>query len=91
MVEETGDERAGDEKPGSSVSDCRAPSSDAAKLLDISGSETTAYEDCVEVVDMEDVVRSLADIREVWGSSCQRLLTTSTLRYNRPCEVLSGT
>ena len=82
MVEETGDESAGDERPGSSVSDCRAPSSDAAKLLEISGSDTTAYEDCVDVVDIEEVVRSLAEIRDVWGSSCHKLFGTSIPPYN---------
>ena len=78
MVDETGDDSVGDDNPGSSVSDCRAPSSEAAKLLDISGSDTTAYEDCVEVVDIEEVVRSRPDNREACGSNCQRLLVTST-------------
>lgn len=64
MVDETGDDNVGDDNPGSSVSDCRAPSREAAKLLDISGSETTAYDDCVEVVDIEEVVRSRPDNRE---------------------------
>lgn len=45
MVDETGEDNAGDDIPCSSVSLCNAPSSDAAKLLEISGSDTTANED----------------------------------------------
>lgn len=40
--ERLGDERAGDAALASSASDVAAPSSDAAKLLEMSGSETKA-------------------------------------------------
>lgn len=43
---------------------------EAAKLLDISGSEINAYEDRVEAVDVVDVVRSRSDSPELLGSSC---------------------
>lgn len=72
----------GDANPGevttSSASDVWALSSDAAKLLDISGSDTKAYDDCVDVVDIVDVVRSRAESRDVRGSSCHAELVTST-------------
>lgn len=64
MVDETGEDNAGDDIPCSSVSLCNAPSSDAAKLLEISGSDTTANEDCVDVVEIDDVVLSRAEIRD---------------------------
>lgn len=47
-------------------------SSDTAKLLDISGSETSAYDDCI------DVVRSRGESLDVRGSSCHAELATST-------------
>lgn len=49
---------------GSSTSDVCPLSSDAAKLLDISGSETKAYDERVEVVEVVEVVRSRAESRE---------------------------
>ena len=52
---------------------------EAAKLLDISGSETSAYEDRVEVVDVVDVVRSRSESPELLGSSCHMEPVLSTL------------
>lgn len=76
--DDTGEANPGDTVTTSSVSDVCALSSEAAKLLDISGSDTIAYDDCVDVVDMVDVVRSRAEIREVRGSSCHAELAAST-------------
>lgn len=75
----------GDTATPSSASDAWALSSEAAKLLDISGSETNANDDCVDdVVDIVDVVRSRADSRGFRGSSCHAELATSTFPYSRP-------
>lgn len=79
--EREGDDSAGDDAVKSSASDA---SSDAAKLLDISGSETSAKEDCVDAVDAVDVVRPRVDSRDDWGSSCHTEFVTSTLPYRRP-------
>jgi hypothetical protein len=68
----------------SSASETCPLSSDAAKLLEISGSETKAYDDCVEAVDAEEVVRSRADSRDARGSSCHTELLVSTVLYRRP-------
>jgi hypothetical protein len=83
------DERCGDEKPGgddaSSESETGPLSSDAAKLLEISRSETNAYDDCVEAVDVVELVRSRAERRRTrCGSSCHSELVLSTLAYSRP-------
>lgn len=51
---------------------------DAAKLLDISGSETNVYEEWVDVVDVVDVVRSRCESEEPLGSSCHTEPTLST-------------
>lgn len=65
------------DEPESSASDT---SSDAAKLLDISGSEeTSAYEDWVEAVEVVEVVLSLGESREAWCSSCHTELSVSTV------------
>jgi hypothetical protein len=69
-AEETGDDRPGDETRKSSVSEAGPLARDAAKLLDISGSETNAYEDRVDVEDVVDVVRSRCERPEPVGSSC---------------------
>ncbi len=71
-AEETGEDRPGDEIGKSSVSEVGPLAREAAKLLDISGSETNAYEDRVEVVDVVDVVRSRSESPELLGSSCHR-------------------
>lgn len=76
--EDTGDANPGDIVTTSSASDVCALSSDAAKLLDISGSDTNAYDDCVDAVDIVDVVRSRAESRDVRGSSCHAELAKST-------------
>jgi hypothetical protein len=74
------EDRVGDDNAGdSSASETWPLSSEAAKLLEISGSETKAYDDCVEAVDVVEVVRSRTEIREVRGSSCQTELVVSTL------------
>lgn len=80
-ADERGDERAGDERTVSSASDpdIKPASRDAAKLLEISGSETTAYEDCVDAVDVVEIVRSRAERREGRGSSCHTEDDVSTL------------
>jgi hypothetical protein len=52
---------------------------EAAKLLDISGSEMNAYEDRVDVVDVVDVVRSRSESPALFGSSCHAELALSTL------------
>lgn len=80
---DTGDESAGDDSD-SSKSVTNPPSSDAAKLLVISASETTANEDCVDAVDVVDVVRSRAESRDVRASSCHTELPTSMVPYSRP-------
>lgn len=82
--DDTGDASPGETVTTSSASDVCALSSDAAKLLDISGSDTNAYDDCVDVVDIVDVVRSRAESRDVRGSSCHAELATSTFPYSRP-------
>lgn len=69
-AEETGEDRPGDETGKSSVSEVGPLAREAAKLLDISGSETNAYEDRVEVVDVVDAVRSRSESPELLGSSC---------------------
>jgi hypothetical protein len=69
-AEETGDDNPGDGTRTSSVSEVGPLARDAAKLLDISGSETNAYEDRVDVVDVVDVVRSRCESPEPVGSSC---------------------
>lgn len=75
----------------SSVSERSPLSKDAVKLLDISGSETRAYEDCVEAVDVVDVVRSRGGKREARGSSCQTELEVSMFPYSLPCIRCSKT
>jgi hypothetical protein len=80
---DTGEERAGEDKV-SSKSEMNPASSDAAKLLDISASETNAKDDCVDAVEVVDVVRSRADSRDGRGSSCHVELATSTVPYRRP-------
>lgn len=78
--DDIGDANPGETVTTSSASDVCALSSDAAKLLDISGSDTSAYDDCVDVVDIVDVVRSLAaESRDARGSSCHAELATSTV------------
>ena len=69
-AEETGDDRTGDVAGKSSVSEVGPLARDAAKLLDISGSETSAYEDRVEVEEVVDVVRSRSESPGPVGSSC---------------------
>lgn len=80
---EIGDERAGDDKD-SSKSETKPPSRDAAKLLEISGSDTTAKDDWVEAVDVVDVVLSLAEKCVARASSCHIEWVTSMLPYKRP-------
>lgn len=45
MVEEIGDESAGDDSTGSSASEMRPLSKEAAKLLEKSGSDTNAKDE----------------------------------------------
>jgi hypothetical protein len=52
---------------------------EAAKLLDISGSEINANEDRVEVVDVVDVVRSRSESPVLLGSSCHMEAALLTL------------
>ena len=66
------------------MSEVRPFSNEAAKLLEISGSDTTAKEDCVDAEDVPDNVLSLAESRDWWGSSCHMLFATSILPYKRP-------
>ena len=73
-----GDDKAGDERYPSSKSDA-CPSTDAAKLLEISVSDTTAKEDCVDAVEVVDVVRSRAENLDARGSNCHVELDTSKL------------
>lgn len=84
-----GDERAGEDMTVSSISEGGPLSKDTVKLLEISWSETRAYEDCVEAVDVVDVVRSRGGRREARGSSCQPELEVSMLPYSLPCMHLS--
>lgn len=80
--ENVGDERAGEAR--SSASETGPLSRDAAKLLDISGSETKAYEE-LDAVDADDMVRSRADRRRPpRGSSSHVEEEVSTLEYRRP-------
>jgi len=81
-----GDDNAGEGKISSASETCPL-SSDAAKLLEISGSEIKAYDDCVEAVDVVDVVRPRADSRDARGSSCHTELSVSTVLYRRPCAA----
>jgi hypothetical protein len=86
------EDRLGDDNAGegdmSSISETCPLSSDAAKLLEISGSDTKAYDECVEAVEVVEVVRPRADTRDARGSSCQTELVVSTLLYNRPLHNL---
>ena len=52
-----------------------------AKLLEMSGSDTTAKEECDEV---EEMVRPREEAR---GSSCHAELAVSTAAYKRPYEA----
>lgn len=80
-----GDGKAGEcVRRKSSESDTCPLSRDAEKLVDISGSERKAYDDCVEVVEIVEVVRSLAERRDDLLSSCQAELPESMLLYSRP-------
>lgn len=51
---------------------------DAAKLLDISGSDINAYEERVDVEDVVDVVRSRSESEAPLGSSCHMEPALST-------------
>lgn len=77
-AEETGDDNPGDEAWKSSVSEVGPLARDAAKLLDISGSDINAYEEWVDVVDVVDVVRSRSESEEPLGSSCHMEPALST-------------
>lgn len=81
-----GDDSAG-EGEISSASETWPLSRDAAKLLEISGSEMNAYDECVEAVDTVEEVRSRPERRDVLGSSCHAELVMSTLPYRRPCRL----
>ena len=83
-----GEECAGDGEYTSSASDACALSREAAKLLEISGSDTKAYEECVEVVDAVEIVRSRPVCLEVRGSNCHTELAVSIVLYRRPCTKL---
>ena len=85
-ADEMGDDKVGEEMTVSSASEpeIMPASREAAKLLEISGSESTAYEDWVEVVEVVEIVRSRAERREGRGSSCQTEAEVSTLPYNCP-------
>jgi hypothetical protein len=73
---EDGDESAGEGMTRSSASETWPLSRDAAKLLEISGSDTKAYEDGVDADEVVDIVRTRkCDVR---GSSCQTELVVST-------------
>ena len=84
--DEMGEDRAGEEMTVSSKSDpeIRPASKDAAKLLENSGSDMTAYDDCVDTVEAVEVVRSRAERREGRGSSCHTEAVGSTLPYSCP-------
>jgi hypothetical protein len=79
-----GEDCAGDEYT-SSASDACPLSREAAKLLEISGSDTKAYEEWVEVVDAVEIVRSRPVCLEVRGSNCHTELAVSIVLYRRPC------
>lgn len=83
-----GDESAGEESTASSTSEPETSpaSSEAAKLLEISGSDTNAYEDWVEVAESVEVVRSRCERRDVRGSSCQTDAEVLALPYSFPCS-----
>jgi len=68
----------GDGTISSSASDTWPLSRDAAKLLEISASETKAYDDGVEAVDVVEVVLSRAASRDIRGSSCHIDVLVST-------------
>lgn len=76
---EDGEENTGEcvRSLNSSTSDSRPLSKDAVKL-DISGSETTAKDECDDV---DEMVRPRAEAR---GSSCHAEVTVSTAAYKRP-------
>ena len=78
--ERLGEESTGDGEYMSSASDACALSSEAAKLLEMSGSEeTNAYEEWVDAVEAEEIVRSRGDwLRVDLGSSCHTELAVST-------------
>jgi hypothetical protein len=78
-AEDTGDDKPGDGIWKSSVSEVGPLAREAAKLLDISGSEINAYDDRVDVVDVVDVVRSRSESPVLLGSSCHMELPLSTL------------
>lgn len=81
---DTGRERGGEAKSESSLSETGALSMDSTKLLDISGSDTYAYEDCVDIVDAVDVVRSRTD--DGRGSSCHIDVFAFTFPYSCPYQ-----
>ena len=72
----------------SSASETCPLSRDAAKLLEISGSDINAYDECecVEVVETFEEVLSRPVSRDVLGSSCHIELVVSTVPYRRPCN-----
>lgn len=77
------EERVGDEAEGesaSSDSETCPLSRDAAKELEMSGSEDTkANEECVEAVEVVEVVLSRPDERDARGSNCHTELAVSTV------------
>jgi len=81
--EESVEKSSGDGAMGSSASDTCSLESEAAKLLDISASDTKAYDDNVEAVEVVDIVRPRAEALLLLGSSCQREVG-SMLPYRRP-------
>lgn len=84
LESETGEDNAGEDSV-SSKSERNPSSREAAKLLEMSGSETKAKDECVEVVDVVEVVRPLAESRDdARGSSCQDECATSMEPYRRP-------
>lgn len=91
-ADEMGEDSAGEPvaRPGSSVSEVGLLSSEAAKLLEMSGSEMYAYEDWFEPVEVVDVVRVRDERCEVRGSSCQTEVLVSTSPYNRPYITINS-
>ena len=72
----------------SSASETCPLSRDAAKLLEISGSDINAYDECecVEVVETLEEVLSRPVRRDVLGSSCHIELVVSRVPYRCPCN-----
>ena len=69
-VRETGEDSAGEESESSQKSAMKSVEAAKDKSWETSVSEMSAYDDCVEVVEVVDVVRPRAERRDARGSSC---------------------